>query len=434
MPHHPDQDPPSVDQELTELRAKIALCDDEIQRMRGQLASSAARERNLRSELEAARRQPADQSATPSGSSGAVPDGTPAGFVVATGSVADDVVELDDARVLQQVGIYEYHHPLESADAYKERLADLRSRIKERVKSRDAIETSPRFVYNNSLAQGRKMTSDLSKLMLLAYNAEVDNCLRTMRAGNVQTAKARLERTVNNIAKLGSMMDMRIASDFHALRLAELELTADYLIKVQEEREEAREERARLREQRKVEQELRAERERLDKERAHYATLLATLQAQGREQEASDALGRLAEIDEAIESTDYRIANQRAGYVYVISNLGAFGPGVVKIGLTRRLEPQERVAELGGASVPFPFDVHAIYFSDDAVTLENELHRHFASRRVNLVNLRREFFYVTPAQVRDVLASKLGNLLEFAETPEAAQFHQSQGARSLSPA
>lgn len=135
---------------------------------------------------------------------------------------------------------------------------------------------------------------------------------------------------------------------------------------------------------------------------------------------------RLHDIDSAIEQNDYRTANIRAGYVYVISNRGSFGQHIVKIGLTRRLEPMDRVKELGDASVPFPFDVHAIFFADDAVTLENELHQAFADERVNRINERREFFFATPDQVRRVLADKVGNLLEFNEHPEATQFLQSK--------
>ncbi len=338
-----------------------------------------------------------------------------------------DLVELDDDRVLQEVGIYRYHHPLENAAAYRERLDALQERIKDLVKQREAILASDMFTYNNSLARGRKMTSDFSKLMLRAYNAEADNCVRSLRAGNVATAKKRLETSVTSIAKLGSMMEMRVNPDYHSLRIEEIELTADFLMKQQEEREAAREERERLREQRKVEQELAAERERLDKERAHYANALAALRASGDEAGIAELTAKLGAVDEAIAQNDYRAANIRAGYVYVISNIGAFGPNVVKIGMTRRLEPMDRVRELGDASVPFPFDVHAMYFSDDAVTLEHELHQHFADRRLNRVNERREYFFATPDEVRTVLAAKVGNLLEYTEHPEAVQYRQSKG-------
>lgn len=338
----------------------------------------------------------------------------------------DDFVELDDARLLQQVGIYEYHHPLENAELYRERLAELREQIKDTVKRGAAIEASDRFSYNNSLAAGRKMTADFGKLMLRAYNAEADNCVRSLRAGALAAATKRLETAAATIARLGKMMEMRVAPEYHALRITELELTADYLFKQQEEREAAREERERLREERRVEAELAAQREKLDKERAHYANTLAALRARGDAAEIADLEGRLAEIDEAIRQNDYRAANIRAGYVYVISNIGAFGPNIVKIGMTRRLEPMDRVRELGDASVPFRYDVHALFFSDDAIALESELHKAFAHRRVNFVNERREFFFATPVEVRAILEQKVGGLLEFTEQPEALEYFQSR--------
>ncbi len=284
------------------------------------------------------------------------------------------------------------------------------------------------FTFNNSLAKGRKMTGDLSKLMLRAYNAEADNCVRSLRAGNAVTAKKRLDASVASIAKLGAMMEMHIAPSYHDLRVEEIELTADYLMKVQEEKEDAREERERLREERKVEAELNAEKERLAKERAHFVIALEALKSSGDEAGATELEAKLAGLDEAIAQNDYRAANIRAGYVYVISNRGAFGRHVVKIGLTRRLEPMDRVRELGDASVPFPFDVHALFFSEDAVTLENELHHAFADRRVNVVNQRREFFFATPEQVREVLSEKVGSLLEYTDDPESTQFLQSKAS------
>ena len=331
-------------------------------------------------------------------------------------------------RVLQEVGIYRYHHPLENADAFKARLRDLQERTKEAVKGGEAIDASDMFTFNNSLAKGRKMTGDLSKLMLRAYNAEADNCVRSLRAGNAVTAKKRLEASVALIAKLGAMMEMHIAPGYHGLRIEEIELAADYLMKVQEEKEEARQERERLREERKVEAELNAEKERLAKERAHFVNALEALRSSGDEAGAAELEAKLAGLDEAIAQNDYRAANIRAGYVYVISNRGAFGRHVVKIGLTRRLEPMDRVRELGDASVPFPFDVHALFFSEDAVTVENELHHAFADRRVNVVNQRREFFFATPEQVREVLAEKIGSLLEYTDDPESTQFLQSKAS------
>ena len=335
----------------------------------------------------------------------------------------EQAIELDDDAILQSVGIYRYHHPLETAAAFKERLRELDGRIKELIKSGQAIEASNMFTFDNSLAKGRKMTADLSKLMLRAYNAEAENSIRTLRVGNAVTAKKRLDRSRASIAKLGKMMEMHISDGFHQLRFEEIELTSDYLMMKQEEREAAKEERARLREEKRAQQELEAQREKLDKEREHHLSVIAALVKQGAD--ASEAEAKLAEVDKAIEDNDYRAANIRAGYVYVISNRGAFGEGVVKIGLTRRLEPLDRVRELGGASVPFRFDVHALFFADDAVTLETELHHHFADRALNKMNSRKEFFFATPDEVRQVLEARVGNLLEFNEHADATEYFQS---------
>ena len=250
-----------------------------------------------------------------------------------------EVIELDDQRVLQDVGIYRYHHPLENAAAYKDRLRASTARSTT-SSSRAAVLAADMFTFDGSLAKGRKMVADLSKLMLRAYNAEADNCVRSLRSGNISTAKKRLESAVTAIEKLGAIMEMRVNPDYHALRVDELELTADYQMKVQEEREQAREERERLREQRRAEQELAAERERLEKERAHYAE-----RARGPARQRRRRGGRRARragsptSSRPSQANDYRIANIRAGYVYVISNIGAFGPNIVKIGMTRRLEP-----------------------------------------------------------------------------------------------
>jgi len=334
-----------------------------------------------------------------------------------------DVVPLDDKLVLQAVGIYRYHHPLENAAAYNDELRAISESIAVIVREKKAIVKSEHFTFNNSLAQGRKMTNDLSRLMLRAYNAESDNAIRSLREGNPETAIKRINASRNAIAKLGQMMEMRISDEYHALRVREIELTADFRMKQQEEREAAREERARIREEKRVEAELRMEREKLDKERAHLERTLSLLAGKGEIDEALKE--RLEEVGRAIEHNDFRTANIRAGYVYVISNPGAFGPGVVKIGLTRRLEPRDRIVELSGASVPFGFDVHALFFSEDAVELESWLHQEFADRSVNAVNNRKEFFFVEPTEVRKALLQRVGNLLEFTEEAQATEFYQS---------
>jgi Meiotically up-regulated gene 113 len=146
--------------------------------------------------------------------------------------------------------------------------------------------------------------------------------------------------------------------------------------------------------------------------------VLQTLEAKGDLEGAEHLRQQLGDVEKAIEDVDYRSANIRAGYVYVISNVGAFGERMVEIGMTRRLEPMDRVKELSVASVPFNFDVHALFFSNDAVGIEAAMHTGPAHRRVNRVNMRREFFYATPAKARGEPLKLAGDLLQFEDLPE----------------
>jgi Meiotically Up-regulated Gene 113 (MUG113) protein/uncharacterized protein DUF4041/uncharacterized protein DUF2510 len=339
------------------------------------------------------------------------------------------IVETSDLMLLQEIGLYKYSHPLDSSDQYKALLTEIEASCKQRVRDGSAVTSTKKWAINGSDKEGTKMVSDFSKLILGAYNNEADNIVRTLRPYAVDAALARLDKKRASIAKLGVSMKLGITDEYHVLRIREVQLTSDYQAKLAEEREAERDRRARLREEKKARREYEAEQRRLEKERAHYANKAATLTANGDAAGAAEAQSQIAEIQRAIQGVIDRAANIRAGYVYVISNVGAFGQRVVKIGLTRRLQPLDRVRELGGASVPFHFDVHALIFSDDAVGLETALHREFAAKRVNLVNTRREFFYATAQDVKDVLHRLRGSLLRYVDSAEALEWHQSEGVR-----
>lgn len=339
------------------------------------------------------------------------------------------VVVTQDAAILQEVGIYDYRHPLTDAAEYKAKLTRVQDQIKAMArKDGGAISATTNWTVNNSAAQGRKMVADISKLMLRAYNAEADNMVRGLKPYKLESAIERLDKVRTTIERLGKSMDIQVAWPYHLLRVQELELTADYLAKVAAEKELEREEKQRLREERKAQQEIEREKERLVKERQHYLNALKALEDNGDVEGAGRLRDQLRDVDRAIADVDYRAANIRAGYVYVISNVGAFGERMIKVGMTRRLEPMERVKELSDASVPFNFDVHALFFADDAVGIESAMHARLADRRVNRVNLRREFFYATPAEARALLLELAGDLLQFEELPEALEFRQSKGA------
>jgi hypothetical protein len=264
---------------------------------------------------------------------------------------------------------------------------------------------------------------------LRAYNNEADTAVHSMKPYTLESSVERLQKARETITRLGGTMNITITDSYHRLRVEELEMTADYLAKVAEEKERTREERARLREEEIARREYEREQERLRKELAHYQTAITALRERGDDHGAGQAEAKLSEIQDALDGINRRAANIRAGHVYVISNVGAFGDDIVKIGMTRRLNPMDRIRELGDASVPFHYDVHAMVFSQDAVGLETHLHHQLADRRLNLVNMRREFFRARPAEVRDVLARQDASIVTWVDEPEALEWRQSQQAR-----
>ena len=207
----------------------------------------------------------------------------------------------------------------------------------------------------------------------------------------------------------------------------------------EEEKEALREAREQEREARKLEREIAAERKKLEKERSQYLKAYKDVSARledagdderaDLEEKAAELKAKLDDVDRAVSDVDYREANQKAGFVYVISNIGSFGEGVYKIGMTRRLEPMDRIRELGDASVPFNFDVHALIFCDDAPKLEAALHRAFEDRKVNIVNQRREFFRVSLDEIEEVVKANYDKTVEFHSVPDAEQYRTSEKLR-----
>jgi hypothetical protein len=340
--------------------------------------------------------------------------------------IRKSIVDTEDLALLQEAGIYRYKHPLTDAVAYQKELASIEDQIKAMArKDGGAVLATTSWTVNGSAAQGRTMVRDFSKLMLRAFNAEADNLVRGLKPYKLAAAIDRLTKVAEVIERLGKTMQIRISPPYLKLRVRELELTSDFLQKEAEEKEAERVERERLREERKVQLEIERERARLEKERQHYTNALEALVAKGDDAGAARLREQLGDVQRAIEDVDYRAANIRAGYVYVISNLGSFGEEMVKVGMTRRLDPMDRIRELSDSSVPFNFDVHALFFSKDAVGIETAMHARLAERRVNLVNQRREFFRATPLEAKTHLAALAGELLQFQDVPEALEYRES---------
>jgi hypothetical protein len=334
------------------------------------------------------------------------------------------LIETQEIAMLQEVGVYQYTSVLDTASGYSEKIAEIRSSIKDRnITNGGAIRAAQGWTVNGSTAEGSKMVKEFSKLMLRAYNGEVDDAIRTLKPFKLQAAVDRVNKVEQSIEKLGKTMQIEIDDSYHKLRVEEIRLTADFLAKKEEEKELQKEERLRLKEEEKAQKEFEREKEKLNKELMHHQAVLAKADETGNLKVIEEAKAKIAEVESSISGVEERVANIRTGYVYVISNIGSFGESVLKIGLTRRIDPEERIQELSDASVPFKFDIHAIIFSADAVSLEKQLHQELDKYRLNKVNTRKEFFNTSPVHVKELL-SKLNteSILTYKEEAEAPEW------------
>jgi predicted nucleic acid-binding Zn-ribbon protein len=345
------------------------------------------------------------------------------------------LVETDERILLQSFGVYTPRYSLMNSDEYRERLTDVRTKQKDMIKAKTAVTGNPNWTVNGSASQGRKMVADMQKLLLRAFNSECDDTIEHVKYSNIDSSEKRISSSRDAISKLGAIMGVSISQRYFNLKIDELYLAFEYAQKKQEEKEAQKEARERMREAAKLAKEIEEARKKLEKEQRHYQNALKAVDDQLKnaseadrpaiEEKRKELVSQLEKIDKEFKDVDYREANQRAGYVYVISNIGAFGENVYKIGMTRRLNPMDRVDELGDASVPFNFDVHAMIFSDDAPRLEAALHNAFADRKLNFVNQRREFFRVSLDEIKKVVKENYDQSVEFIDLAPAEQYRES---------
>lgn len=355
-----------------------------------------------------------------------------------------ELASVEEALDIQSFGFYSPKYGFEEVAQYVARLATIRAEQKRLITDDLAAPCDTTWTVGGSKAEGKKMVRQQAKLMLRAFNGECDAAVAKVKYDNVTTLEERLRKAFEQINKLGEVQRVFVSARYFDLKMAELHLVHEHREKVQEEKEEQK----RIREQMKEEQRAQAEIDRAkaeaEKEEAQSAAALAKAQAElavieaaGKHNDKLEALvSRLEnELKEALDRKAKAIARAqltKSGHVYVLSNIGSFGEGVYKIGMTRRLEPLERVDELGDASVPFPFDVHAIIYAEDAPGLENRLHRAFVERRVNLVNARKEYFRVTLDEIR-VEVEKAHGLVTFLLDPPAEEYRKTLAAATVPP-
>ena len=353
-----------------------------------------------------------------------------------TSELRAQILVFEETLLLESFALYEPKFKLNSSHEYKTRLDSVRERQKAMIKSGEAATGNMAWEVNGSKAEGRKLVNDMLKLVIRSFNNEADYCVDNVKFDNIELGEKRIRQSYDACNRLGRVMTVRLSEGYLNFKLDELRLAHEFQVKKQEEKEQAKRVREELREQQKLEQELRAAREKIAKERKHFEAALRDLNARlakvATEEERILLLAKIAEVevgkanlDNEEKAIDYREQNAKAGYVYVISNIGAFGEGVYKIGMTRRLEPMERIDELGDASVPFWFDVHAMVFSDNAPALEAKLHERFAAGRLNKVNGRKEFFRADIAEIESIIRANYHAVVEVTHEAKAEQYRES---------
>lgn len=355
-------------------------------------------------------------------------------------ALKEEIIQLDDEILYQGFGLYKPQYNFADLDQYKQKLKDIRDKQKKMICNKLAVIVGTQWRVNGSEKEGQRLIAENSKQIIRNFNLECDLCIDKVKFSNYDNVKERIFKAYELQNDLNATNNIEISYDYYKLKIEELNLAFEYQQKKKEAKEELRIKRELLREEEKVAREIEEKRKQYEKEQIHYQNALKKLEEQlavERSEERKRVLlarkeeidNNLVDVNKAMVDLDYREANHRAGYVYIISNIGAFGENVFKIGMTRRLEPEERIAELSGASVPFKFDIHAMIFSDDAPKLEAALHSAFADRKINLVNGRKEFFRVTLDEIKKVVEDNYDKTVEFVNLPEAEQFRISEMMR-----
>ena len=277
-----------------------------------------------------------------------------------------------------------------------------------------------------SYQKGKIFMKNIAKLALRAFNNECDNIIINVKYSTIENSTVKIKKSYEDINKMIECHECYITEYYLNLKIKELQNKILYVTSKQLEKEEQQRIKEQMKEEERVRKELEAEEKKVEKEEQHFMNELNKLQKRmAKENEENQAKllkqieelqAKLSEVSETKADLMNRKMNNKAGYVYIISNKGSLGENVYKIGTTRRLDPQVRVDELSNASVPFKYDVHAMIFTDDAFELENNLHKIFDDKRVNKVNKHKEFFNVTIDEIEKAVKENFNETVEFNKT------------------
>ena len=345
----------------------------------------------------------------------------------------------DEAFDAASFGLYNPTYSFSTVDGFKDKLSAIREKQKEMVRNKTACIFPKDFTMNGNLKEGARVVNDWVKLMLMAFNGECDTIIDHVKYTNLEASQEKIRKNAETLNTIGKSMKIRLSEKYYRLKIDELNLAFSYQAFKEEEKERLRQIREEEREKAKLEKELEERRQKIYKDQMQISREIQVLTNRLKNAspaQQTDINNRINELNQHndqlindLQKVEERVQQARAGYVYIISNIGSFGENVYKIGMTRRLDPQDRVDELGDASVPFRFDVHAFIFSEDAVSLETALHHEFDKKRVNLINNRREFFHVSLDEIEDCVRRNYNRTAEFTRTAEAQEYRQSEEIR-----
>jgi len=331
-----------------------------------------------------------------------------------------------------------------SSEECKNKLSILKLKEQDLIKNDKAVEIHwlelnkmTNMTLDNRLKKSlEKITKNNIKLTIRCFNAECDNIILGISIKNIDSMRSKMQRSYDSINKIISINSISIAEAFLELKLEQLNLVYTYELKKEQEKEIQKAIKEQMLEEEKVRREIEKEKAKIQKDQDQCSSeinkLMKYLQKTDNDVEKQLYLDKIKELENKLRELESnkktvleREANAKAGYVYIISNIGSFGEDVYKIGMTRRLEPMDRIKELSSASVPFEFDVHAMIFSVDAPSLETTLHQYFNKQSINRINPRKEFFKVSIDEIEEIVKEKYNNTVEFTKIPIAREYRQS---------
>ena len=348
-------------------------------------------------------------------------------------NVKKDLVRAEDDVEMQEYGLYEPRYNFIHAVDYKERLDAVRKQQKQMIKDKTAAIGLTTWTVDGSEAKGRALTNANVKQILRSFNNESTVLISKVKHSNIDNIENRIRKTFDSLNSLYKRENVELTRGYLNLKLDELHLAYEYEVKKQEEKEELREAREREREEKKLQKELEREKKKFERENETISSEIEEVKAkmaQAAADEKAKLEAEIAKLQAALDKNNEEVRKINewkekpgAGYVYIISNIGSFGEGIFKIGVTRRDNPEERIRELSSASVPFRFDTHVFIFSKNAYDLESSLHERFNDKRVNKVNMRKEFFRISIDDVKQIVEENKGQVHSFVEHPDAEEYY-----------